>query len=324
MSEAAASRNALRLALAAAGVGGLICWLSYRLPPPSVSDFDNLHIATRGLLAGKDPYAAVVASGIGYPLFYPLPACLLVLPVAWLPLPLARVGWAALSAGVFTLAAQRYGRGLPVALLSAPFLNAIVLGQWSPLLPAAVAFPLLGCVWAAKPSLGAALFVSFPSRRALGSALAIVVLSLMILPGWPRSWLAALQASNHKLPILQPGGFLLGLALLRWRTREARLLLALACIPQTIGFYEVLPLFLIPRRRREAYLLAVLSYAAAFISALLFPWPPGAAIEIVRAHRWPVLLALVYLPTLVLVLAQRPALNAANASSSPSPEAHDE
>lgn len=133
-------------AVAVAGAAGAICWLSFQLPPASSSDFDQLHIAARALLAGTDPYAAVLASRQAFPLLYPLPAVPVAVPFAWLPLGLARALWAALGAGALTLAAQRYGRGLPVALLSAPFLNAVVLGQWSPLLTAAAVFPLLG--WA--------------------------------------------------------------------------------------------------------------------------------------------------------------------------------
>jgi len=45
------------------------------------------------------------------------------------------------------------------------------------------------------------------------------------------------------------------LAALRWRQREARLLLLFSLIPQTLAEYAALPLFLVTRTRREAFVL---------------------------------------------------------------------
>ena len=53
----------------------------------------------------------------------------------------------------------------------------------------------------------------------------------------------------------------LALALLRWRRPEARLLAALACVPQTMLPYEAVPLFLIPCGWVESVGLVALSYA---------------------------------------------------------------
>ena len=111
------------------------------------------------------------------------------------------------GAGALTLAAQRYGRGLPVALLSAPFLNAVVLGQWSPLLTAAAVFPLLGWAWASKPSLGAALFAAYPSRRAALSGIAIVGLSLVVMPAWPLGLVGCPPPIDPAGADFEPGGF---------------------------------------------------------------------------------------------------------------------
>jgi SAM-dependent methyltransferase len=295
------SQNVLGVALAAGCVVAAVCWLAYRLPPPSTSDLDPPLIGARALLAGRDPYAAV-AETQPYPLFYPLPALILVAPIALLPTDLARVVWAGIGGFVFALAAMRYRRGLPIAMLSASFLNAIVLNQWSPLLTAAAVFPLLGAFAVAKPSIGAAVLVAYPSWRAVAGAVGLLLLSLIVMPHWPAEWVAALRHSNHVAPVLRPGGVILLLALLRWKRPEARLLAALACVPQTIGLYETLPLFLIPRTRREAYLLAGLSYVAAFGTVLAFPRTAGVSLEQNLAARWPLVFALLYLPALVLVL----------------------
>ena len=66
-------------------------------------------------------------------------------------------------------------------------------------------------------------------------------------------------------PITRPGGVLVLLALLKWKRADARLLLALACVPHTTVPYETIPLFLIPQTWRQAWALwalALLAYVA--------------------------------------------------------------
>ena len=141
-------RRRLALALLAGVIAGVVCWLAYLLPPPSTSDFEPVWSGARALISGRDPYAVVPTGGTRYPLYYPLPAVILGLPFGALPFPAARVLWAGLSGAVFLLAALRYRRGMLTALLSANLLNALVQGQWSPLLTAAAGFPALSWGWA--------------------------------------------------------------------------------------------------------------------------------------------------------------------------------
>jgi hypothetical protein len=283
-------------------IAGVVCWVAYLIPPPSTSDFEPLWVGGRALLAGLDPYAVVPTTGTRYPLFYPLPAVLVSLPMAALPFALAKAFWAALGAAVFVVAALRYRRGLLPALLSASFLNAVIQGQWSPLLTAAAVLPGLSWIWVAKPSVGAALFAAFPHRRAFAGAAVLVLLSFLAFPDWPMRWLEALRDTNHVAPVVRPGGIVLLLALLRWRLPEGRLLAGLACVPQTIGLYEALPLFLIPRSRWQGYALAASSYAAAFAQALLVPRLPDVSWEATNAARWPFVFGFLYLPALVILL----------------------
>lgn len=290
--------------LLAASVGlaaAAVSHLAHKIPPPSSSDFDQIWVAARAVAAGKDPYAAVAASGLPFPLFYPLPAVLLALPVAALPLEFARSVWAGVGTALLTLAALGYRRGLATALLSAGFLNAVVLNQWSPLLTAAAVLPWLAVVWVAKPSIGLALFLAYPSRKAAWLGAGFVAVSLAVLPSWPVHWLSALHGAFQTAPVLQPGGFLLLLALIRWRRPEGRLLATLACMPQTIGLYETVPLFLIPRTRWQGYGLAGLSLIAAFAQAWILRRADEPLSSLLLA-RWPILLVLVYLPALILVL----------------------
>ena len=290
------------MAVTAVGcVGAVVCWLAYLLPPPSASDFDQLWVAARAFAAGRDPYAAVIAWGHPFPLFYPLPAVLLALPFAWLPVAAARAVWAGLGAAALTAAAFRYRRGLGTVLLGAGFLNALVLSQWSPLLTAAVALPWLSLTWVAKPSVGLAYFIAYPSRRAAWLCGGLLALSLALWPRWPLAWLAALHTSFQAPLVLQRGGFVLLLALVRWRRPEARLLAALACVPQTISLYETVPLWLIPRNRWGGYFLAGTSLVCALAESWVVPRIGQPLAELTRA-RWPYIFALVYLPALVLVL----------------------
>jgi hypothetical protein len=292
--------------LAVGLVSGFVCWLAYRLPPPTTSDFEQIWEGARALLAGADPYTEVPKTGTHYPLYYPLTAIVIGIPLAGLPWDWARVAWAVLSGAGFAWAALRYGRGLPTALLSANFLNAIIQGQWSPLMTAAVVVPSLSWLLAAKPSVGAALFAAFPSRQAVIGCVALLGISLVLFPTWPGRWLDALAASGHVSPVRSPGGIILLLALLRWRLPEARLLAALACVPQTIALYDTLPLFLIPRSRWQGYALAGLSYVAAFGQAALVPRSPGMPLETMLAGRWPIVLACLYLPALVMIFLPPP------------------
>ena len=288
-------------------ISGFICWLAYRLLPPSTSDFEQIWVGARTLMAGADPYAVVPTTGTQYPLVYPLTALLVGLPFGALPFSAARILWAAASGAALAWAALRYARGLPVALLSASFLNAVIQGQWSPVLTAAAVLPSLSWALVVKPSIGAALFAAFPSRRAVIGGLVLIGLTLIVAPTWPSRWVEALQATTHMVPILtRPGGVLLLLALIRWRQPEARLLAALACVPQTTGLYETLPLFLIPRTRWQGYALAGLSYVAAFGQVAAVPRLPGMTLDAVLADRWPFLLVCLYLPALVMVLLPRP------------------
>ncbi len=296
------ARRVWALTLGAGLISGVICWLAYRIPPASTSDFTPVWIGARALVSGADPYTVVPTTGTRYPLYYPLTAIVVGAPFAALALEWARVLWAALSGAALALAAIRYGRGLPTALLSASFLNAVVQGQWSPLLTAAAVLPALSWIWAAKPSVGAALFAAYPSRRALAGAVLLLGVSLAVFPTWPVRWIEALRETNHLAPVMRPGGFLLLLALIRWRQAEARLLAALACIPHTIGLYEALPLFLIPRTRWQGYGLVVLSYAAAFGQALVLPRLPGSTWEAMNEARWPFIFLCLFLPALILVL----------------------
>ena len=214
------------------------------------------------MLAGTDPYALVGpgrALAQKAPNYYPATAMIAVLPLAWLELELARAVFFGLSAGVLAFAATRDGYARMPMFLSGSFMLALLSQQWAPLLTASLFLPAMAWAYAAKPNIGLALFAARPTRAALAWAAAGAIVlgaaSLALRPSWPAEWVAIARSAPHiRALVRHPAGPLVLLALLRWRRPEARLLVALACVPHSTLFYEALPLLLVvpeTERRRS-------------------------------------------------------------------------
>ncbi|HET8624047.1 MAG TPA: hypothetical protein VFM14_10830 [Gemmatimonadales bacterium] len=293
-------RQCLLMGVASALVmGGIAAWS--RSGGWFVSDFDQLWIAGRSLLAREDPYAGVLASGNQYPLYYPLPGVLVTLPLALLPLGLARTVLAVCTAFVAGYGLRRLGRWAWLALLAPVWWAAAIQGQIAPALAGAALVPTLGFVLAAKPTIGLALWISRPSLRAAVSVAAILVISVVVWPEWPLAWLRTIQDAPHiRAPVQRPGGVLLLLALLRWRSPEGRLLAAWAIIPRTESLYDMLPLFLLADSAASMGLLVVGTILALLGLSLMPPPSPDLAVRLTA--NWPVLFGCVYLPALLIVL----------------------
>ena len=105
-----------------------------------------------------------------------------------------------------------------------------------------------------------------------------------------------------RTPLITPLGPLLLLALLRWRRPEARLLVALACVPQTLILYMTVPLFLIPGTLGESALLAALSWVAQATTFTMPHQPPHPSFYTDSA--W-VIVMFLYVPCLIMVLRRR-------------------
>lgn len=301
----------LKKRLLVAGLAGTLMaaltYAAYRLSASPSSDFDSVWTGLHAFVHGENPYRAVAGAGLHAPLFYPLPALVALAPLGLLPVGLARIIFAALGYAALAYAGAGRRGGLLVALISASAVIAALGGQWSPLLTAGAVVPWLSVLWVAKPSLGLALAVAYPSRPALWGAVGLTVLSFVLMPGWLADWIPTLGDRAH-LPLLaRPGGFILLLAATRWRRPEGRLLVALTCIPGSAALYETVPLFLVANTRYEGYALALLSCVASGLMAWLVP--EGKVPEMM-AGWWPILLLLLYLPALLMVLArpnERPA-----------------
>lgn len=311
MTESTMGRSvpSLRVRVAIALAIGLFCALlvvigaEHALP---VSDFDQCWVAARALLHGHNPYEMI---GPGrafewrFPFFYPLPAALIAMPFARFEVSVTRALFISISAALLAFAITRRDYHRLLLFLSAGFCVSLLKSQWEPLLTAAALLPALSWVFVAKPTVGAALFVAFPSRTAVLGGVVLVAVSLVVMPSWPANWLQMLHQDSHmRTPIITPMGPLLILALLRWRRPEARLLVALACVPQTLILYMTVPLFIIPDTLGESVVLAVLSWAAQAVTFTMPHQPPHLSFYTFSA--W-VIVALMYIPCLIMVLRRR-------------------
>jgi hypothetical protein len=280
-------------------------------------DFDQVWHAANALLAGRNPYAEI-GPGLAFdwpaPLYYPLSAAVAVMPLALLPRTVAAALFAALASAAFVYAATRRSLAPAVVITSASAAFAAETVQWSPLVAAAFGIPWLAVLLGAKPTIGLAVFLARPSRIAVVGGIALAGVASLLQPDWPLEWLRALRHTSmvttggtpYLAPIATPGGALAALALLRWRRPEARLVVALACVPQTPLLYETVPLFLVPLTISEGGVLWVGSWLVALWISLAGPFPSDLHHFTTSAQAVGLLL---YLPCVVMVL-RRPNVGA--------------
>jgi len=309
----------IMLSIAAALLSGFRAyqWVVGQAKP---RDFDQTWYAARALFAGRNPYAEI-GPGLSFEwaqyFYYPLNAPLAVAPLALFPQSIASILFAAVASGAFVWAATRHSLAPAVVITSASAAFAAETVQWSPLLGAAFGVPWLGIFLSAKPTIGLALFFARPSRWAVIGAASLTAVGLLLLPTWPRDWITAVHhtslltpgGTTFLAPIVTPGGALAVLMLLRWRRPEARLVLALACVPQTPLLYETVPLFLVPQTIIEGGVLWLGSWLVGLSQWLGSPFPTELSRYIASEHAigW-----LLYLPCIVMIL-RRPNAGAAPA-----------
>lgn len=267
-------------------------------------DFGIVWFGARAFFAGRNPYELV---GPGreyewdYLLLYPLTSMIAIAPLAQFPAHLANTIFAGVGAGLLAWVLTRDTLRNPQLLVFAsPAMTCALQNvQWSPLLIASATLSPAAWLLACKPTIGAALLAWRPSWRPALLAAAFALLTVAIAPWWPAAWISTLDSTAHMKPLLfRPAGFVLLLAACKWRRPEARLLLALSCIPQTPVIYEIVPLFLIVQRLNEGVILLVLTTLAAKLSKVHIGAPEAEWLD------WNAMLFvwLLYLPCLVMVL----------------------
>lgn len=274
-------------------------------------DFEQVWFAARSLLAHADPYALVGpgrALDFEFFLFYPLTAAVAALPLAPLSATAASVVFIIIGGGFFAWALMEHGYEPLLGYMGAGMVFAAEVVQWSPLFAAAMVLPPLGFFFAAKPTIGAAMFVARPSWWPVIGAVVLAGIAFALQPHWVDAWRGVLAvprpvpgaAAPYLFPILLPGGILVFAALARWRRPEARLVVALACMPQTTLLYETVPLFLVPRTLRESIALVALSYVVPIWVGYAMQGSLEASVYVGTSGR--AITLLLYLPATIMVL----------------------
>lgn len=272
------------------------------------SDFSIVWFGAQAMLHGANPYVLVGPGNVfEFPwphLFYPAPAMVVALPFTLLPQLAATMAFVFVSSLLlaFALTADGWHR-LPI-FLSAPFLVGVGAAQWSTLLTAGFMWAPVAVVFAAKPTIGLAMLLATASKRVLWFAIVggvvLTATGFLLFPAWPVAWLQTIRGDvQHFVPVMRPGGALILFALIRWRRPEARLLGAIACVPQTPSWYESLPVLLAAQTYRENLILALLSWVGFFLEQLVMV----AANELDYNRQVAMLMiALIYLPATWMVL----------------------
>jgi hypothetical protein len=289
-----------------AGIFGvLLCYGRHLSLPGHPGDFGLSWFGARSMLAGQDPYP-LVGPGLQYDwpwrLLYPGTSFVLALPFALLPLLVANLAFVFISCALLGYAVTGNGWIRAPMFGSAPFVLAAGAAQWSPLFTAALIIPFLGAAFPAKPSTGIAFAAASSAKGqkyALAGALLTFAVSLIAMPQWPREWLELLPTATHiAAPIVRLGGPAVLIALLRWRRPEARLIVLLACVPQTGSWYEALPLFLAAATYHETMLLAVLSSVGFLLHSRFYSLTEVEFNQMGGA----LMIAFVYLPATIMTL----------------------
>ncbi len=300
----------LLVSVVIASIAALAVLSEYMGAPGHHSDFGMSWFGARTLLAGRDPWA-LVGPGLEFdwrwPLLYPTHALLLALPFSWMSEAAASATFIWISTFLLVWGATRSSWHRIPAFASLPFLIASSAGQWSALLASSWFLPATAVAWAAKPTLGAALALGTLSRRHLlpsvAGAVTLGTIGFLMQPAWFSGWISVLGDTSHmRPPIFNWGGFAIAASLLRWRRPEARLLFALACVPQSPAVYDLLLLLVImPDTYHEALALSLGTTLGLLLAQLI----PEVSQEVFLDARGMISVVACYLPATVLVLRRK-------------------
>lgn len=270
------------------------------------SDLSQVLFGARALLNNADPYH-LIGTGMVYDLkwgaVYPATAYVAAIPFASLSDTLAASLFVGISAFLLAYGATAGSWHRLPMFPSIAFASSVQFAQWSTLFAAMLFLPWLAVLAAVKPQSAIPVIAASKSRSmlmyAIAAASVLLVASLVMLPGWPLEWWRVIGKSTQlKSPLLRLGGPLVLLVLLRWRRQEAWLVFLLACVPQTWGWYNVLPLLAVAATYREATLLSLISSIGA-IATVYFVGDPTPE----KYSAWGAsAVAFAYLPAAIVVL----------------------
>jgi len=265
---------------------GAFCWFLLIHFQQGAADFTWTLRLARSLLTRQNPYDTRLEQ-------YPMTAAFFGLPFIALRPEWAAASFFGISSGLLAFGLTRDSYHRLLIFLAFPYWAALLTAQWSPIVAASAFFPLLLPVTMAKPQIGLPVFLTHLSRRGLIACSTLALLSLVLMPKWPLWWVRQFGYYEHFIPILVIPGFLLLLALLKWRDRDAILLLLTALVPQR-WFFDSFILWLIPKSRKEILLTALCSWGTGILRWYHAPQ------NFQQIGRWSVFF--IYLPMLAVVL----------------------
>ena len=232
---------------------GLFCCFLMKQLHQDAGDLSWAIHAARRFLAHQNPYDTPLEQ-------YPFTAALIALPFVRLPPEVAAGLFYGISSALLAFGLTRLGYQRLFIFLAYPYWAGLITVQWSPIITASAFFPLLLPVTMAKPQVGLPVLLTHANRRGLLVCVAFGVLSLVLMPKWPLLWFGQWGNYQHFIPLLILPGPLLLLALLRYRERDAILLLLSALVPQR-WFFDSFTLWLIPKTRRQILATVPFSWA---------------------------------------------------------------
>ena len=282
----AAMRKRITVAAVVGLASGAFCWFVLKRLHQNAGDFHwALHLAER-LVARQNPYDTPLEQ-------YPLPAAFFALPFLRVPPEIAAGLFYGISSALLAFGLTRENYGRLRVFLAYPYWAGAITAQWSTIIAASAFFPVLLPATMMKPQVGLPVFLTRLSRRGLLACVAVAALSLVVLPRWPLLWLGQTHYYEHFVPLLVFPGPLLLLALLRYRDRDAWLLLLASLMPQR-WFFDGFILWLIPKSRWQILLTASFSWGAG-----IWRWyhQPASFTEVGRAA-----VLFLYIPMLMVVL----------------------
>lgn len=281
---------------------GAFCFYLLHTLHQGAGDFGwDIHLTQR-LLARQNPYDTPAEQ-------YPLTAAPFALPFVGVPPEVAAAIFYGLSSALLAFGLTRTGCHRLLVFLAYPYWVGLLTVQWSTIITAGAFFPLLMPVAMAKPQVGLPVFLTHVRRRSFWACVAIAVLSLVVMPRWPLLWIGQMGYYQHFFAILVLPGPIILLALLRYRERDAWLLLLTSFMPQR-WFFDAFVLWLIPKSRRELLVTIVFSWCSG-----IWRWYHQ-PINVLQVGRWMVLS--IYLPMLAIILFRKPSLEDEPAADAPS------
>ena len=252
MGKRLAMRKRITVAAVVGLASGTFCWFLLKHLHQNAGDFRwALHLAER-LVARQNPYDTPLEQ-------YPLPAAFPALPLIGMAPEIAAGIFCGISSALLAFGLTREGYARLRVFFAYPYWAGVLTAQWPAIIAASAFFPLLLPATMMKPQVGLPVFLTRLSRRGLLACIFVAALSFAVLPQWPVLWLRQTHYYEHFIPFVIFPGPLLLLALLRYRQRDAWLLLVASFMPQR-WFFDSFTLWLIPKSRREMVFTAALSW----------------------------------------------------------------